>query len=187
MPPKVFYNLVKHSSYANFVYSFISTILIGMLTERAVILNNWPQIQEMIVEPLYKTYSQFNESDSPMHYKIEKAVEYPSAFYTMYHRKKNYTDLIQTQVENKTVARYVIPWASPYMFLISSNPAYYEKLYKFGLVERPTLDNALEKINGGDKFTSDEKSEAVLRIGFEVGNQLMRLFWIPTPYIANLV
>ena len=187
-PPKVIYNIVKHSGYANFVYSFISTIFIGMLTERAVILNNWPQINDFIAEPLYKTYDRFNDAqDHPMRYKIEETTEYPDASLVIYHVKKNYTDLITMQVENENVTRYRIPWGSPYVFLIGSNPAYYEKLYKFGLVERQTLDNALEKIQGGDKYTSDEKSEAVLRIGFQVGQELLRLFWQPTAYIARLV
>ena len=69
-----------------------------------------------------------------------------------------------------SIKRVKMCGVDPHFFPLSSNPLYYDKLYKFGLVDKHTIDEARERVvHNPTKYTKDQRLESVLRIGFQVG------------------
>ena len=186
LPLKIVYNDMSLTGYANMIYSFMSTILIGILTDRAVILNNWPDMTPNIREPLPDAFRVFNESDEfNINFKRDEVHTFENDRLLFFQANKSLTMLLNYTInDNHTRIRF--NQFSPSFFGMSANPKYHQKLYETGLVAKSTLDNALAVVND-ERATNASKLDALLTIGYEVGSNLLNTFWIPYPNITRIV
>ena len=184
LPPRISYNGLLVNGYGNRVYSFISTIVIGVLTDSAVLLNTWPQVKPLVKEPLYRSFHLFNDSSE-----FDVYMHAPNdTFYwptVEYHINKSIDRLINTTIPafNKRI-RYDQSAAG--FMSICANPMYYAKLYANGLVSAKTIEDAREKINN-TKLAYEERLNAALQVGFDVGSYILRTLWHPQDNLAKVV
>jgi hypothetical protein len=94
--------------------------------------------------------------------------------------------LIQTQIPTNR-SRFIYRDLPSYFFEICSNPIYYEKLAYYELAEKETLTAAKEMTKNMTLYSNRNKSNVILRIGFEVGGSLLNRMWVPKKVISDLV
>ena len=185
-PLKVIFNTIRGGGYANKMYCVLSTLLIGILSDRAVIMNLWTQLQPMIHEPLYKTYHVFNESNGLNLFYKESEVPIYELYRQNYRVEKDPDELAKTVVDNST-QRVQFFWATAAFFPLSANPIYYDKLYRCKLADKQTLDDARDKLTNAQNYSKSVRLESVLKVGFEVGHNLLKHFWATTHNTTQIV
>jgi hypothetical protein len=94
--------------------------------------------------------------------------------------------LVNTTIEpNRT--RYFYNSIHGFFFEICSNPVYYEKLYAYGLVQRQTVDLASEIVRNMDLYSKEAQADGILRVGFEVGGNILNKLWLPSQSLTNQI
>ena len=180
------------NGYGNRIFSMLSSFVIAILDDRAFIVSRWAIVRAYIKEPLNFTFHDFDQgeeksSDFNINYKQNEIVNYHVANVT-FKREKNVDVLIRTKLPGKTIRRVKMVGVDAHFFLICSNPANYEKLFNYGLVERATVDDAREKAdNANNKYSANVRLESVLRVGYEVAGYLLNEYWQPKPVIQKRI
>ena len=186
--PRISYNRLDSNGYGNRVFSFLTTMVIGILTDRALLINNWPQITTLIEEPLLGAYTLHNDSSGPFNVfedSYEKDATYMPNWAVEFNANKNITQLINTTFPTHT-NRISNKQCTAGFMAICANPRYHDKLYSYGLMSKSAYKNASEKANN-TKYSVEERLDAVLRVGFEVGANLLRLLWRPHQNVTQYV
>lgn len=172
------------NGYGNQIYSFISSFLIAILTDSQLVLKN-NIIKDFISFPL-------NVFDNIT---VQEGLQ-KSEFKTKIHlfetkqawkANKNIDKLTKTSVTDKPYMRYIFKAPEAFFMEICANPAYFYKLFYYGLAKAETLNSALQVINEKEKFNYKEKANLFLNIGFEVGGNILNKVWIPNVNMSNLI
>jgi hypothetical protein len=70
---------------------------------------------------------------------------------------------IKTQIKLRK-SRILFNRGESFFFQVCSNPAYYEKLQKYGLVSRETIDRASEITKNMNAFSYAEQADKILKV-----------------------
>jgi hypothetical protein len=181
---KVSINGPTPDGYANKLYSMLSSMVIAILTDSALIIR-WPDIDTYIQEPLYKSFSKefdlSEQNELNANYKQDEVYSPQPKFGWII--EKNMSILIRTKLpSNKNRFSYKIIKA--YFYELCSNPIYYKKLTYYNLVDLKTIGKALDSFNSN---SNKEMSNEILKIGFEVGGNLLNKLWIPNQKLLNKI
>ena len=172
-------NGYTQGGYANRLYSVISAILIAILTDSALIIQ-WKYIDIYIEEPFELAFTNFYTGKNK---KDDFYMPIPKASWSV---EKRINDIINVSLPtNRTKILYNELGA--YFFELSTNPVYYNKLLCYGLVSKQTIDTARKIVENYDKHSNKEKADGLLKIGFEVGGNLLNKLWIPKKPIVDIV
>ena len=185
-PMKVSFNCLEMNGYGNRLYAMLTAFLIAVLDDRFLVISRWHIISDFIEAPFEHTFNNSLPKELSAFYKFDEIINY-HVFDVTFTTLKDVNLLIQTKLPNSTIKRVKMCGVDPHFFPLSSNPLYYDKLYKYGLVEKATIDDARLKLNQPNKYSSDERLEAVLRIGFQVGGNLLNKHWLPRPIIKTQI
>ena len=184
-PIKVSINGINHAGYANRLYSMLTSFVIAIITDSALIIR-WNHISKYIKEPFNLTFNDFSKQNNELNvdYNSSEFFQPQTAF--PWQKTKNMDILIKTQIPiNRT--RFFYNSIDPLFFELCSNPNYYEKFYNFGLIRLETMEKALNVTKNMSLYSPDEKSNSILMIPFEVGGNLLNKFWIPNDEIMKNV
>ena len=148
-----------------------------MLTERALLVCQWPGIERLVNEPLNGTFRNdcMIEPDDLSCIKYETTSNFTVS--RLPHSSGAFVAFIHTEAPNVT-ARVSYGASQPMFFAICSNPAYFDKLHAYGLVASETLATASARING-QHSRKEQRLDAVLSVGFEAAGNFLRKHWTP--------
>jgi len=183
LPLKVVINRNTHKvGYANKLYSFLSSLLSAILTDSALVVI-WPDIDQFIEEPLESSFNEnaFNLSNILKNinegYLIKPSLNWQT--------NKNMIEISNTTLPNNQTI-YIYQDIRAYFFELSSNPTYFKSLHRYGLVSKETLILSTKSLSN-KSMSSDERNENILKVGFEVGSNLLSLFWKPLRTIQEKI
>ena len=194
-PFKIVFNCLEMNGYANRVYAVLSEFVVALLDDRFLNINGWSIIADYIESPFNRTFEDFNESTPfSMLYQSEHIQHIPVQG-TEFKLKKSLKTLISANLATN-VTRLQMCGVDPIFFPICATPRYYEKLYNFGLVSRATIDDAYEKAptslanikkSKSKRFSTAQRLDSLLRVGFEVAGNLLNKHWRPKPLVQRQV
>jgi hypothetical protein len=169
--------------YGNKLYSLITSFLIAILSERAIIIR-WDHIENFIQEPVYLAFKHFDyETIQRLDNSSSKVVYTPKALYP-YKKFKDMDVLAKTKLPTEpAIVMYGLNEA--YFFDICSNPIYFDKLLDYGLVGNETLARARDVTSNMSAFSNEQKMDRILMVGFEVGGNILKNFWNPKANLAS--
>ncbi|CAF1044801.1 unnamed protein product, partial [Brachionus calyciflorus] len=179
---KIIFNEPYKVGYANKLYAILTSLFIAIINDSALILD-WPEIAQYINPPLIDVFTQFDdESHFNLNFKPKQNLILPEETENSWKYEKSLKDLINNYVPNYD--RIVYKGFAPYLFELSANPIYYNKLLEYGLVRNETILKANEALSN-DNMNELEKIERLYMIGFEVGSNLLNEFWLIKPSFLN--
>ena len=129
--------------YANKLYSVISSLVVALLTDSAVIIR-WEYINELIEEPVDSAFATFDSENDFNACYMNETIKWITARQS-WEKNKTLNTFIDTYIPTKR-RRFLYKSYDPYFFEICSNPIYYEKLKYYQLVSAETINNALTKL-----------------------------------------
>ena len=185
-----------YNGYGNKLYSMLTTFVVAILTDCAFVIREWPWIALYIKEPFNLTFgynsSGLRERGESVNYTWIKDVQ-PWTTVKNLSALLNYqlpdeSSLAGDAANNVTTRVYKYEYLNAHFMTICASPRYYEKLYAYGLVERATIDDAFDKVRakeGGGGVSNGTKLESMLRVGFEVGGNLLRNHWQIKDHISE--
>ena len=186
-PLKLSINGVWKNGYANRMYSLITSFVIGVLSESALLIK-WKKIEAFYQPPFNMTFHDFagQASEFNVDYKLDEVHNFTWSA-NSWRIKKTLDGLVSTEIPRDKKRIYYFHIEAEF-FAICSNPAYYEQLYASGLVERHTIDDAYSVLRN-ESLKADEatKVDTVLRVGFQVGGNVLRHYWRPTETLASKI
>ena len=175
---KVSFNYYYGGGYGNRLCSFISSLLIGILTDSQTVIVNWYDIKDYIDIPISNLFIE-SENFLTMTYNYFSYI-----FRTYYvfgkeawNPNKNINMLMNTNIPMNGFLRYVFYRADCLFMEICANKKYFQKLFYYNLVSNETIHKALSSIN--ENKSDDDKKEKLFRVGFEVGGNLLNKIWKP--------
>ena len=189
LPLRVSVNIMRVNGYGNRVYSWLTSLVLALLSDRAVFLANWRNIGKYIDEPFYAAfnYSRVNKSASRLttaqlaighkyRWRLHKSVDYM-------------TRRDDTLNATKSADVVLNSLADAHFFAMCANPTNYAKLFAYGLVSRQTLELATAALNTSEseELSSDRKLESVLFVGFRVAGRLLNAYWRPTASLSQVI
>lgn len=169
------------SGYGNRLNSFISSLLIAILTDSQLIVK-WPEVEEFVQLPI-RVFTNENIQKRVMYYKENIIFKIRPRQCWLKTKKTN--ELMTTNIP-LFYSKYAYTGnecgAAFYMELCS-NPIYLSKLSQYNLVKRESVKSALDVLFRGDEFNEHEKQEKLFQVGFEVGGNLLNRVWLPNKQI----
>ena len=182
---KLVFNYDTDGGYCNKLYSFISSLLIAILTKSALIIR-WNHIHKHIEEPLYLSFSKFNDTNEFNAEYKKDTIHHQGPSYYCYRKNKNMDEHVRTTIPNNT-NRIMYNSICPFFFEISSNPIYYDVFLQYGLAKQETIDKARLVFKNLTQYSNDVKMRVFLQVGLEVGGSILNNFWKPKQEIQNLI
>ena len=177
LPLKVHFNEAFRYTYMEATFSYITSMVIAILTESALIFNpDGPTLASVIKEPFNGSFRNYTVKQDNFNYQYNLGeIVGIGSEYSRTQTTKNASLFIKTQLPNAT--RTSFGAFEAYFMAICSNPIYYEKLHQYGLVQREVIDKAKEYVLNADKYTNEELLRTVLQVGFDVGGMLLNTYW----------
>jgi hypothetical protein len=185
LPLKLSINGYTKCGYANKLYSMLTSLVIALLTDSAFIIR-WEHIDSFIKEPFYKSFYNFGHEKSYFNAEYFKKNIYRPKALSAWALSRNMSVLIKTKVP-LNMKRILYNDYDPYFFEICSNPIYFNKLLKYGLVSKETVLNAIKVAKNMSQFNEQEKQDFILRVPFEVGGNLLNKIWLPQDHISKKI
>ena len=182
---KLVFNIDVGGGYCNKLYSFISSLLIALLTKSALIIK-WEHIDKHIEEPLYLSFSRFNDNNEFNHQYKKDTIHHQGPSYYCYRKNKNMDEHVKTTIPNNT-NRILYDSICPFFFELCSNPIYYDVFLQYGLAKQETIDKARVVFKNLTQYSNDVKMRVFLQIGLEVGGSILNIFWKPKKEIQDLI
>ena len=182
---KVIFCDPRYGGYGNRVYNFLSCFVFGLLSHSFVILKSWKESRDYIDLP-------FNPFDVPNipdidflnpDYEKNEIVELKTPF--AWNNTKDLNTIMNFQIpENAT--RFYFGIFDALFMVLCSNPKYYDALIYYELVRNETVQKSVSTMNNASS-SSDEKTQNLFMIGFEVGANLLNKIIIPKPNIQEKI
>lgn len=163
---RVSINGLTPGGYGNKLYSFLSSLLVAILTESQIVLR-WRHIDKY-VDPPINIFDNVSENIPGLIEAEMKAKTFRVRCSQCWRREKNVDSLMKTEVPRSGYLRYLYDSYSPFFMELAANPDYFPTFSKYGLVTKETLKRALNATS-----TKKEKKESLLRVGFEIGGNLL--------------
>ena len=182
LPLKLSINKLDSNGYGNRVYSMLTSFVIAILTDSAFFVNNWDVIGKYIDEPANFTfrYDQLDELRTSAAAFPETRID-PSQGWSI----TKDLDVITSYTLPSNVPIFTYEALNAHFMTICSNPDNYQKLYDVGLVDKDTIDTAVDKL-GNPEYSKETKLNSVLEVGFEVGGNLLAKYWKPNAKLSAL-
>ena len=174
--------------YANRLYSMLSSLVISLITDSALIIR-WHHISQFVEEPLYSAFGNHTANNS------FNADYKPETIHRMnarqsWQKSKEIDKLVRTFVP-LTKRRIIYDAIEPLFFELCSNPIYYDKFMQYKLVNKATVDAALTKLydeeSACEACMGKDKLNSVLQIGYEVGGNLLNRLWTPKKELRDRI
>ena len=196
-PVRVSFNNHKASAYASRLLSVMGSMLVAVLTDRALIVANWTHANKYIQEPVSLCLHKFPaESEFNMDLRPDEIVAIKASSKEI---RVALEQLLLTGHMNGTAS--LLPPASShrvlirdssldsyaYMFAICADPVYYARLLDYGLVERQVIDTATLALSSPTLDHQASRLEDVLRVGFSAVGSLLRKYWLPEEPLAQKI
>ena len=181
-PKKVVFAKAPSGGYGNRVFTIISSLLIGVLTDSAVIIGDWQEIDKYIELPFNAFYKTNQNTSLNPNYKPEQIHSFRTRNSWAY--KKNIGMLMQTSIP-PNVTRFMYKNIHALFMEMCTNPAHFEKIEYYKLASQEAIKNALDSIKNNK--TDDEKMDSLFQIGFEVGGSLLNKFWLPKKSLVDVI
>ncbi len=172
----------KDVGYANKLYSFLSSLLSAIITDSALVVI-WPKINKFIQEPFESVFIENIQSFTRRSLHSDFIFEIKPTCY--WNTMKNMIEISKTSLPNDHSV-YLYQDIRAYFYELASNPIYYKKMYRYGLVSKETLNKSIQSF-ATRAMSQHEKNEAILNVGFEVSSNLLSLFWKPVDYIQKKI
>jgi hypothetical protein len=204
-PRKLVFNGHTGAGYANKLYSMLSAFTIAILTDSAFICE-WNDIEKYIKPTFFLMFHKFRQNNElNSNYESESVYVFnatKSAWSGQKSIRSIYNQTIPLHMiniygQNVTINRYKYNKIEAYFFELCSNPIYYSKLLKYGLVKKSTIFNALNLVNKLEKEYKNVKElpqivefeieDGLFQIGYEVAGNLLNKYWKPVESIQSLI
>lgn len=169
--------------YGNRLYTFLSSILIAILTDSALVVN-WDGIEKYIEPPIDIFYAKKNNLDCLKNSGIHKKAYEMHAAYG-WNQNKDIQAIMSTNIP-LGYNKYIYNSIDALFMEICANPIYFDKLLVYNLTSQSTINQARKIINTVSSSDS-QKREYLFKIGFEVGGNLLNRIWTPNQVIAQIV
>ena len=190
LPVRVSFNCLAMNGYGNRVYSVLSSLVLAILTDRALIVSRWPIIKKFIYEPVPECFNDYRHirSEFNINHRKKSIVGLP-LYSGTFKVAKDVDELVQTKLPPDHVKRVQMCNPDALFFAMCANPQTYEKLYNYGLVSRSTIDQAYpmadKKSSSAASASPHQRLESVLRVGFEAAGNLLYHYWRPKPSLRR--
>jgi hypothetical protein len=186
-PLKLTYNgYTMIGGYANKLYSMLSSLVIALLTDSAIIIR-WVHINSFIKEPFNMSFYNFDIKKDEFNVEYNRSLFYvPTKSEASWYFFKHMDLLIKTEIP-MNFTRYHYWNYDPIFYEICSNPSYYSKLYYYGLVSKETVLNAYETTRNMSQHSREIKQKHILKVPFEVGGNLLNKMWIPNDFLLEKI
>ena len=173
----------------NYRYSMLTSFVIAILTDSAFLIQHFNETYDQIREPLNHTFFYKNEPSLAKFVTRMRSVAYTEvAPIQGYKVNKQLKAMLNYKlVKWRRLTRYGN--IEPFFFVLCANPAHYEKLYGYGLVEYETIERARTVLEGDESsaYSNAIKLESALQVGFEVGGNLLSKHWIPNENLTAVI
>jgi hypothetical protein len=180
---KISFNGQTAGGYGNKLYSFLTSLIIAILTESQIVLK-WNHIDKYVKTPI-NIFDNISENSGLNDAEFKsKSIYFVSS--QAWSPNKNVESLMKTSVPAQNYLRYFYSSIDPYFMEICTNPFYFPKLLYFNLTSKETVNSALNIISSKNS-TQIEKQEKVFQVGFEVGGNLLNRFWCPNEAILKQI
>ena len=168
------------NGYANQLYSFISALLIAIITDSQFVFEN--EFIKNYTNPPLKMFDNINEEIGLSIIQFKKSI-YKVKAKQAWLPHKNIDDLTSTVIPD-TFLRYIYDSPEAFFMEICTNPIYFDKLFSYNLVKAETLNSAVDSLIFRN-IDENQKLESLFRVGFEVGGNLLNACWIPSEAISK--
>lgn len=160
---KISFNGYTPGGYANKLYSFLTSLIIAILTESQLVVK-WKYIDKFITPPFNLNLFE-NITDNGIEFK-NKSIHFDSS--QAWSLNKNINALMNTVIPLKGYLRYFYNSIDPFFMEICSNPLYFKTFLHYNLASRDTISKALNVISNKNSSQLELK-EKLFKVGFEVG------------------
>lgn len=179
---KISFNISPVGGYGNKLYSFLSSLLIGILSDSAVIVywnfnaQNMGYYIESPLKNMFMSELMLNKTSffNPNYIQEEICYQEPSQAWKL---KKNISLLVQTSL-NINCNRFMYKNISSYFMELCCNPIYFNKLLYYNLVSNTTIKKAYKAVKYKN-LNEIRRQEFLFSVGYEVAGNLLNYFWIP--------
>ena len=178
---KISFNECRPVGYGNRLYSLLSSLVIGILTESQLVVR-WHEIETYVDLPINIFYNNLTQNEGLEREEFKKKFYEANSTQSWWAIKK-IDPLMKTSLPENALG-YLFTGIGPYFMEICSNPKYFSKFIYYNLVNKETVNLAL-KVISNNKSTEIEKQEKVFKVGFEVGGNLLNRFWRPNKSIQK--
>ena len=183
-------NMLDNNGYGNRVYSVLSSLLIALVTDSAFFVARWPWVVHYIDEPFNMTFRYENATE--LRERVERArinetLVYPVQGWNVRKDLDAVTGYrVKDEIPSDAARLFLFNELSGHFMTICAQPAYYEKLYAYGLVGRATIDDAYAKLQSA-QHSNDTKLDSVFSVGFEVAGNILNKHWLPKADLARRI
>ena len=182
---RISFNESPSAGYANRLYSMLSSFVIALVTDSAIVIN-WDRIHEFIQEPFENTFNKYQNQNNEFNYKYNSGNILTLSSTNQWSKHKDMKSLINTRVPQDKY-RFFYNSYNAYFFELCCNPIYYEKFFHYGLVTRDTIDKALNATKNMSVNSNQMNQNLIIQVGYEVGGNLLNKIWKPKPTIQNQI
>ena len=180
---KVMFCDPKSNGYGNRLYTFISCILVGILSDSLVILTAWNESRNFLELPFNPFY--VTKENNYLNPNFDKKKIHRFRVPYAWKAKKDINVLMKFEIP-KDRTRYFYGTCDCLFMVVCTNPIYYKKLIYYNLVKNETVQESIQTMKNKSS-TVKEKKHNLFRIGFEVGANLLNKIVIPKPKIQEVV
>ena len=177
----VFFCQTIKSGYGNRLYTFISSMLISLLSDSALIIQNWDQVKTYVnlpFNPFYKTNESNHLNDE---FEPEKIYQFHSR--NMWRCEKDLNEKVYIPSEYN---RFRFQTYSALFMELSANDLFYDRFLEFNLVSTETISRARDALKKTD-LNNTQRLDCLLQVGFEIGGNILNQLWIPNNSILDYV
>ena len=180
---KISFNGFTLGGYGNKLYSFLSSLVIAILTDSQIVLR-WNDIDKYI-KPRINIFDNITENFGLSEEEFKgKSIYFNSA--QAWSPSKNIDLLMNTRVPSTGYLRYFYNSIDPFFMEICTNPDYFQKFFSYDLVTNETISLALNATSNKNS-TQLEKKERLFKVGFEIGGNLLNRIWHPNEAIMKQI
>jgi len=172
---KISFNECSQVGYGNRLYSLLSSLVIAILTNSSLVVR-WKEIESYVDLPI-RIFDNNLTLDQGLVKEVYEKKLFQANSAQSWIRTKKIDSLMKTNVP-KDALRYLYRGIGPYFMELCSNPNYFYNFTYYNLVKNETINLALEVISN-NKSNLIDKQQKILKVGFEVGGNLLNRFWKP--------
>lgn len=177
-PARFVYVIPTTTGYGNKMVQVINAFMVAMLTDSAVVIN-MTRVPNYFLDPLPGSFRIHKSAKNETNYLFEPENTYrmPIGTNLTWSPKKSLNSVYTTFPANHT--RLVFDGMGAIFYELGCNPIYYAKLMYYGLVKNETVEKALLALKMEKSMNEATRIDYLFRVGFEVGYNILRLFWHP--------
>ena len=168
----------------------LTSLVVAILNDSAFFMKYFDEAYIQIREPMPHSFNFKNDSTSKQILERIENMEFDTINgFDGYTIHKRLDQMLNYRLPNaKNIFRYGEIHA--FFFALCSQPANYDKLFRYGLVKQETIDRArvmIKELGVSNVYTNETILESALQVGFEVGGNLLGRFWVLNDNMSLIV